>query len=1367
MNVSCQACGRTFTVETRSGEGQGFVSRCPECGAPVLLRAATGPATLPERDQDLPVPRGWQAPGSTPVAIPLDDLPAPVDDASRRGAFAAADTLDSMVAPKRPGSHEPATFADLDAAANAAAHAAASVRPPAHGPPTVPDALSNELEPRRPGAPSAARTVADAPLPFAGGQAGPPHPVGHDPPTVADVLLPITDEPASPPPPGRDRSLTPAVVVPVAVASSRAPAGGGGRPRVDLRGQVPGLEDVDNEFNKSSGPPPTAAPPPSSPSSPTGPVSEDLVDLLVPRDYHTHAAPPIPSRESAPDLVAPRRASRTVVSLGPPVEDLPAGEHPNVDEEDPGEELRPVVAGEVRPVPGNEVRPVSGDELRPLPAGEVRPVSPYEVRPVAPGEVRPVSPYEVRPVAAGEVRPVSPDELRPQPAGEVRPVVDDELRPQAGSRGEGAGTGGADLLRPAGTGLRPVHVDELEPAPPGEVWRPRKLPPELRLPDEVGGEVRPVMDDELVPLLDDDPTSLPRRPPAASPGVFRFPRPGSQAPSVPTTIPSMVPPPPLPIVAVPPPPSQGPPSRMRQRRRQRWQLGLAAALVLLAAVAAVLFLTDLGAPLGIGQAGRERARKLEAGARLLADDTVASYRKAAGLGAELADPDRKLTGGRALEAQARLAAVLLGQSSEMKAAEKRLAELSAAPADDPAVLKARALRALVDGKTGEAESLLGAALTRAARDPAALTYLGWTHLLADAAGPAVVDFTQALAVEPGRAQALVGLGRAREAQGDAKGAAESFKKALAASPDHFGAAVALERLGEGPTAPSDQRLQQLLEKRAATAGPREVAEAWVVLALRSFDEGRLEEAEARYRKATAIFAPLLEARVGLARTLCALRRPAEALPVAEGAAKQQPQNPTALLVLAEAQIGTASSPTLIAATLAAAEKVAPKAPVAFLWGRFEETRSDPSLDKAIDRYRQAVAADPHFVAAYMALAQALVKVGKADEASGALREADEQAFHPALRDQLGEAYLAAGRLDRAENLFREVVKSAPGLLSARYHLGETLERQGRLEQAAATYAEVAALQKDAPGLAERRGRVALALHRTDESLTFLQEAVASDPNPSSSLLTAAGEALLSAGRSGEARPLFERAVAQNDRLGPAQLGLARCLLEEHRLDEAEAAARRAVLILGTPRSHLVMGQVQEARGKLDLARTEYATAARRGSAAAADRDREAIVLDARIGSVRVLARGGAVRDALHDAQQLSQEAPGRSEPLVLIGDCQAELGRPDAALAAYQRATHLGPQNPEAHFKLGRAQADEGLDRLAARSLDEALRLGGDRTWFAVEALLLAGDVHRRIGEAAPAVDRYKRYLKLAAPDAPARRTVDQWLSSLSPSANP
>lgn len=131
----------------------------------------------------------------------------------------------------------------------------------------------------------------------------------------------------------------------------------------------------------------------------------------------------------------------------------------------------------------------------------------------------------------------------------------------------------------------------------------------------------------------------------------------------------------------------------------------------------------------------------------------------------------------ALRALARCRA-LLGDYAGCRPLGERL--LAADPESPWGHLMVGTAYALDGSDAAMAEPYLASAQELGAEDPAVLSRLGGLAMLRHRPADAEQLFRQALAIDPGRADALFGLGMARESQGDAGGAEQSIRRAVQA-----------------------------------------------------------------------------------------------------------------------------------------------------------------------------------------------------------------------------------------------------------------------------------------------------------------------------------------------------------------------------------------------------------------------------------------------------------------------------------------------------------------------------------------------------------------------------------------------------------
>jgi len=278
---------------------------------------------------------------------------------------------------------------------------------------------------------------------------------------------------------------------------------------------------------------------------------------------------------------------------------------------------------------------------------------------------------------------------------------------------------------------------------------------------------------------------------------------------------------------------------------------------------------------------------------------------------------------------------------------------------------------------------------------------------------------------------------------------------------------------------------------------------------------------------------------------------------------------------------------------------------------------------------------------------------------------------------------------------KETTQVSPVQAGAHLNLGNALARQGRFEEALASYGRALALDPRFPEAHINQGHALLELGRLEEALESYRRAIAA--RPTAEAHDHAGNVLLALGRVAEASACFRRAILCEPRFFAAHDHLGNALAELGRTDEAVQAYRRALdLNPSSAEVHNNLGSLQRACGRLDEALAYFARAVSlRPDFAEAH---------CNLGLVQRLKSRPA------EAQQSCARAlalkPGYAPALLVLADVHADQGDFAGADQYFRRAIAADPDSPEAFAGLSRLRKmtseDSGwlseAQRIAARA---------------------------------------------------------------------
>jgi tetratricopeptide (TPR) repeat protein len=288
----------------------------------------------------------------------------------------------------------------------------------------------------------------------------------------------------------------------------------------------------------------------------------------------------------------------------------------------------------------------------------------------------------------------------------------------------------------------------------------------------------------------------------------------------------------------------------------------------------------------------------------------------------------------------------------------------------------------------------------------------------------------------------------------------------------------------------------------------------------------------------------------------------------------------------------------------------------------------------------------------------------------------------------------AGRLQEAEQLYRQLLAADPNHPEACHYLGVLTCQLGNHDLGAQCIAQ--ALQQK-PQWAEAHNNL--------------------------------GTALQTQGRLQEASDCYHRAIALSPSFAEAHYNLANVLQKEGNLEEAVACYRRALdLKPGNSDAYGNLGNALNDQGRLDEAIVCYRRAVelRPGHA------------DYHNSLGLALQKQGKLEDAVACYRRTLELNPACLPTLNNLGLAFQEQSKPDYAIMCYRRALELDPVCIEAHNNMGLALQETGKNEEAASFFRRALELEPSN----VKALSNLANALKKEGRLDEAIACYRRALQ-------------------------
>jgi predicted O-linked N-acetylglucosamine transferase (SPINDLY family) len=265
-----------------------------------------------------------------------------------------------------------------------------------------------------------------------------------------------------------------------------------------------------------------------------------------------------------------------------------------------------------------------------------------------------------------------------------------------------------------------------------------------------------------------------------------------------------------------------------------------------------------------------------------------------------------------------------------------------------------------------------------------------------------------------------------------------------------------------------------------------------------------------------------------------------------------------------------------------------------------------------------------------------------------------------------------GRLQAAEQIYRQILQADPNQADALHLLGLIAHQVGKHEVAVEYIERAIALKGNAAIFHNNLGMAYRALRRIPEAVACYRRALELKPDYVEAHNNL-GNALKAPGRLDEAVACYRRALELQPGLAEAHNNLGGVFREQGKVDEAVACCRRALeLKPAYAEAHNNLGNALKDQGKPDEAIACYRRALELQPDNAETHSNLANTLRAQ----------GKLDEAVACYRRALELKPGFAEAHSNLGSALKDQGMLDEALACYRRALELEPAFAEAHSNL-------------------------------------------------------------------------------------
>ncbi len=246
------------------------------------------------------------------------------------------------------------------------------------------------------------------------------------------------------------------------------------------------------------------------------------------------------------------------------------------------------------------------------------------------------------------------------------------------------------------------------------------------------------------------------------------------------------------------------------------------------------------------------------------------------------------------------------------------------------------------------------------------------------------------------------------------------------------------------------------------------------------------------------------------------------------------------------------------------------------------------LNEAERLYLQILKLDPRHADALHFLGLLAHQFGRNDVAVDLIgRAIVENARVPAYHNNLGNALKAQGKLQEAAASYAGALAHKPNHVGALFNLGLVLQLQGKLEEAAASYRRALSHKPDYAEALGNLGNTLQAQGKLEEAVASYGRALRYRPD-FAEVHSNLGNVLLAQGKYAEALASHERALSHKPDYAEAHNNLGLVLLEQGNVDAAVASYRRALTLKPAyAEAHINLGNALREQGQSAEAAAAY------------------------------------------------------------------------------------------------------------------------------------------------------------------------------------